>query len=47
MFDAGADVNAEDEDGDTSLHLVLMRQTAILDAETSPALTEVGLDGYV
>ena len=41
---AGANVNVEDEDGDTCLHLALLRQTvASADMEHTPAIVEVSL----
>ena len=37
----GADLNAEDEDGDTCLHLSLMRRGVTLDPDASPYLSTV------
>ena len=38
-----ADINVHDEDGDTCLHLALMRQTVATEKDTSPMLESVGL----
>ena len=40
----GADISAEDEDGDTCLHLGLARTTPAPDTETSSALQHVSTD---
>ncbi|XP_059145038.1 E3 ubiquitin-protein ligase MIB2-like [Physella acuta] len=37
----GADTNVSDEDGDTCLHLALMRQTVATEKDSSPALTSI------
>ena len=41
LVSKGADVHVEDEDGDTCLHLALMRQTVSMDSEESPMLESV------
>lgn len=41
LVSKGADINVEDEDGDTCLHLALMRQTVATDSEQSPRLDAV------
>lgn len=41
LVSKGADVNVEDEDGDTCLHLALMRQTVSTEREDSPILTAI------
>ena len=41
LVSKGADINVEDEDGDTCLHLALMRQTVAIDSEQSPMLDAV------
>ena len=38
-----ADVNVVDEDGDTCLHLALMRQTVATEVDSSPVLAKVSL----
>ena len=39
----GADVNVEDEDGDTCLHLALMRHNVSTEREDSPMLDSVSI----
>ena len=39
----GADVNVEDEDGDTCIHLALMRHNVSTEREDSPMLDSVSL----
>lgn len=41
LVSKGADINVEDEDGDTCLHLALMRQTVATDSEQSPRLDAI------
>ena len=41
LVSKGADVNVEDEDGDTCLHLGLMRQSVSTEREDSPMLESV------
>ncbi|XP_022104151.1 E3 ubiquitin-protein ligase MIB2-like isoform X2 [Acanthaster planci] len=41
LVSKGAHVNAEDEDGDTSLHLALMRQSVYATADSTPILSKI------
>ena len=43
LFDAVANLNAEDEDGDCCLHLALMRRGVAVYSDTSPHLASVRL----
>lgn len=41
MVTKGAEVSAEDEDGDTSLHLALVRQEVYAERDDSPIIQQV------
>ncbi|XP_070207241.1 E3 ubiquitin-protein ligase MIB2-like isoform X2 [Littorina saxatilis] len=41
LVKASANINVHDEDGDTCLHLALMRQTVATEKDTSPMLEEI------
>jgi E3 ubiquitin-protein ligase mind-bomb len=41
LVNAGAIVNVHDEDGDTCLHLALMRQTVATEKDATPTLESV------
>ena len=48
LVSLGADINVEDEDGDTGLHLAVMRQTNKNDVSLAdaPAISNVSIRNY-
>lgn len=42
-----ADVNVHDEDGDTCLHLALMRQSVATEKDSSPMLESVSVSSFL
>lgn len=47
LVSSGADLRVEDEDGDTTLHLALMRQSVTSEQENTPMLDSVSVSSVL